>query len=200
MKIGNIVSNTPLKVGEEFNIVDSLDDIIEGIPTLIVGHSIVEKNFGNDLDFIEREVNGIFWTFTKEEQKKYHTPDLNKFIDFCFNTCVEKINYVFVDPVQFSKKKMRKVIYKILSINDPISYLSEKNMLYIFSDKLIFGIDLKLISFIGMDENKIKCRVKSISKTFLEGNEILIEYKDYLERLRNQTKYVPFLHSIRKHE
>jgi len=200
VKIGNIVSDTPLKVGEEFNIVDSLDDVIEGIPTLIVGHSIVKEKFGEDLDFIEREVEGIHWTFTRQEQKKYHTPDLNKFIDLCFETCVNKIKYIFIDPIQFSKKNMKKVIVKILTIDEPISYVTEKNMLYIFGENLIFGIDLKLISFIGMDADKIKCRAKSISKAFLEGDEILIEYKDYLERLRNQPKYIPFLHSISKHE
>jgi hypothetical protein len=200
VKIGNIVSDSPLKVGEEFNIVDSFDDVIEGIPTLIVGHSIVKTKFGEDLNFVDRKVDNIYWTFTKQEHKKYHTPDLNNFIDLCFNTSVENIDYVFVDPIQFTKKTMKKVINKILSLDEPISYLSEKNMLYVFGNNLIFGIDLKLINYIGMDGEKIKCRAKSISKAFLEGNEILIEYKDYLERLNNQPKYIPFLHSISKHE
>lgn len=200
MKIGNIVSNTPLKVGEEFNIVDSLDDIIEGIPTLIVGHSIVKENFGEDLNFVEREVDGIFWTFTMDELKKHHIIDLDIFIEHCFQHSVENINYIFVDPIQYSRKKMKKIIDKIKSIDEPISYLSEKNMLYIFGENLIFGIDLKLIKYLGIDDNKIKSRAKSMSKAFLEGSEILIEYKNYLERLRNQTKYIPFLYSISKHE
>ena len=200
MKIGNIVSNTPLKVGEEFNIVDSFDDIIEGIPTLIVGYQLVKEKFGEDLDFLEREVDGISWTFTKEEQKKYHIPDLNQFIDYCFYKCVEDTTYLFVDPIQFSKRKMKRVISKINSIENPISYLTEKNMLYIFGENLIFGVDLKLVNYIGIDSDKIKSRVKSISKAFLEGSEILIEYKDYLERLKNQPKYVPLLYSISKNE
>jgi len=200
MKIGNIVSNTTLKVGKEFNVVSSLNNIIEGIPTLIVGYNIVKEKFGDDLDFIERKIDGIYWTFTKYEQKKYHTPDLNKFIDYCFKKYVKNINYIFVDPIQFSKNKIKKVINKIQNIKEPITYVTDNNMLYIFGDNLIFGIDLKLIKYIGINDTKIKYRLKSISKAFLEGNEILIEYKDYLERLNNQTKYIPLLHSISKYE
>lgn len=187
-------------MGKEFNIVDTLDDVIQDIPTLIVGLSIVKESFGEDLDFIERKVNNIHWTFTKQEQRKYHIVDIEEFINFCFEHSVENINYVFVDPIQFSRPKMKKVIGKIKSINEPISYLTEKKMLYIFGDNLIFGIDLKLINHIGINDSKIKSRVKSISKAFLEGSEILIEYKDYLERLRNQPKYIPFLYSISKDE
>jgi len=200
MKIGNIVSNTPLKVGEEFNLVNSLDEVIKGIPTLIVGYSIVKENFGDDLDFIEREVNGIHWTFTKEEQKKYHIPDLNRFIDYCFYRCVEDVTYIFVDPIQYSRNKMKKIINKINSIKNPITYVTEKNMLYVFGENLIFGIDLKLINYIGIDDVKIKSRLKLTSKAFLQGNEILIEYKEYLERLKNQHKYIPLLYSISKDE
>ena len=60
MKIGNIVSNTDLNVGNEFNVVDSLDNIIKGIPTLIVGYSIVKEIFGDELDFIKRKIEDIF--------------------------------------------------------------------------------------------------------------------------------------------
>jgi len=35
--VGNIVTSDNIKVDENFNVVDSLDKIIEGIPTLIIG-------------------------------------------------------------------------------------------------------------------------------------------------------------------
>ena len=200
MKIGNIVSNTPLKVGREFNIVDSFDDIIEGIPTLIVGYDIVKEKYGSDLDFIDRKVDGVYWTFSKTELKKHHTPDLNNFIDRCFYKCIRDIKYIFVDPIQFTRKKMVKVIKKIKTLKKPIVYINEKDMLYLFGENLVFGIDLKLINYIGIDGNKIKSRLKSMSIVFLEGSEILIEYKEYLERLDNQPRYIPLLHSITNHE
>lgn len=200
MKIGNIVSNTDLNVGNEFNVVDSLDNIIKGIPTLIVGYSIVKEIFGDELDFIERKIGDIFWTFTKDEQKKYHTPDFNEFINYCFNKKITDTTYIFIDPIQFSKSKIKKIINKIKSIDNIITYLNKKNILYLFGDNLIFGIDLNLIKFIGIDDIKIKKKLKVISKTFLEGDEILIEYNEYLERLNNQTMYIPLLYSIKKNE
>lgn len=199
MKIGNIVSNTILNIGEEFNIVDSLDNIIQGIPTIIVGYDLVKEQFGDNLDFSLREVDGIFWTFNKNEQKKYYLIDINKFIDYCFDYAIKTIKYIFVDPIQFKVTKIKKIITKIRSLNEPICYLTEKKMLYIFGDNIIFGIDLKLISYLGVDDNKIISQIKSMTKVFLEGIEIFIEYKNYLERLDNQPKYIPFLYSINKH-
>jgi len=199
MKIGNIVSNTNLNLGEEFNMVDSLDNVIQGIPTLIVGYDLVKKQFGDNLDFSSREVDGIHWTFTKDEQKKYYLIDINKFMDYCFDNAIKTIKYIFVDPIQFKTTKIKKIITKIRSLNEPICYLTEKKMLYIFGDNIIFGIDLKLISYLGINDNKIISQIKSMSKVFLEGIEIFIEYKNHLERLDNQPRYIPFLYSINKH-
>jgi len=205
MEIGNIVSKTPIETNVGFNLVESIDDIIEGIPTLIVGHNIVKEKYGEDLDFMDRVIGDmddeIFWTFTKEEQRKYHMIDVNTFINYCYQKSVDHINYVFVDPIQFKFTQLKKVIKKIKTIKKPISfYHEEKNMIYIYGDNLIFGIDLKLVRFIGIDDNKVKSKINVISTVFLEGSEILIEYKDYLERLGNQAKYIPFLYSMSTYE
>jgi hypothetical protein len=70
-------------------------------------------------------------------------------------------------------------------------------MLYIYGDKFLFGVDLKLMSYIGIKKDKIKHIIKSKSPVFLEENEILIEYKNYIEELGYQIKFLPYLYSIR---
>ena len=70
-------------------------------------------------------------------------------------------------------------------------------MIYIYGDKLIFGIDLYLIKYMGFDENRVEIKIKNISKEFLEGDEIFILYKDNMERLNNSVKYIPFLCAIK---
>ena len=200
MKIGNIVTDDVISVGNEFNVVKSLDNIINGLPTLIIGHSIVKETFKIDLDFIDRNIDGMFWTFSKKEMKKHHIIDLNNFINHCYGELVNNIHYIFIDPIQYSKGKIRKIINKILKLDNIITFNYDDKMLYIFDDNLLFGIDLELIKFIGLDDVKIKDKIISISKTFLGGDKILIEYNNELERLDDQVKFIPILYSINKNE
>jgi hypothetical protein len=201
VKIGNIISKTPINVDKVFNVVESFDDTIEGIPTLIHGFYIVKEKYGSNVNFVERELGeNLFWTFTVDEQRKYHHQDIDKFKDYCFENAVSKVNYVFVDPIQFNKTKMKKVLRKMYSLQNPITYILHDKMVYVFGENLIFGIDLKLLKFLGIKDTKIKSRLKSMSAVFLDQNEILIEYKNYLERLDDQAKYIPFLYSISNNE
>ena len=73
-------------------------------------------------------------------------------------------------------------------------------MIYIYGDNLIFGIDLKLLHFVGLDINKIKYKIKTKSIVFLGESEILIEYKNYIDELGLQVKYLPFLYFIRNEQ
>ena len=72
-------------------------------------------------------------------------------------------------------------------------------MLYVYGENLIFGIDLNLLKYIGINPVKVENKIKSISKVFLDDKEIFIEYKSNMERLGNSVKYIPYLYSI-KHE
>jgi len=197
MKIGNIITDTPINVGVGFNVVKSIDDVIVGLPTLIIGYSIVKENFGDDLDFVNREINGFKWTFSKVEHVKYHTIDLNTFIDKCINDSIAKINYVFVDPILNTKHTIKKIIRKINSLENIITYRCD-NMVYIFGDNLVFGVDLYLLDYIYINVNKVISRIQTISKVYLEGCDISNEYSGYLDRLDNQKKFVPFLYLMNK--
>jgi hypothetical protein len=69
-------------------------------------------------------------------------------------------------------------------------------MVYTYFDNFIFGFDLELIEFIGLNVEKFLLKIKNKSKVFLEKNTIFIEYKTRIENLDNQVKYIPYLYSI----
>jgi hypothetical protein len=69
-------------------------------------------------------------------------------------------------------------------------------MVYMHFDTFIFGIDLDMIEFIGLNVDKFLLKIKNKSKVFLEKNMIFIEYKTRIENLDNQVKYIPYLYSI----
>lgn len=196
MKIANVVSDKELSLLEEFNQVKSIDKIIPGIPTLIIGWDIIKEEFP-DYDIINRKLSdNVYWTFKKNEKRDQHEEDLFYFVKNTYADLISKVKYIFVDPIHLSKKNLIKIIKKILSETKLISF-KYKNMIYIYCDKYIFGIDLKLIKFIGYNADKIHNKIYSKSNVFLVDNNIFIEYKKRLEIIDNQMRYIPYLYSIK---
>jgi hypothetical protein len=196
MKIANIVSNNNISVSEEFNVVKSIDEIINGLPTLIIGFDYVNKHYPdfNILD-IELEPN-LYWTVKKTERRDKHAEDLNWFINKVYNDLTKNIKYVFIDPLQYNSKSLYKIVRKLYSIEKLITFLNG-DMVYIYGENFIFGVDLKLMSYIGYDKIKLINKIKKISSVFLHEKNIITEYKNHLNNLGYEIKYLPFSYSIR---
>ena len=196
MKIANILSTIKIEAPEDFNIVKSSIDLIDGLPTLIVGYDYVNKHYHDfDITNIKLEPN-LYWTFKKTEKRDKFEEDLRWFIRKVYEDLTDKLIYLFVDPIQHKPKTLRKIVKKILSLNDVITY-QHNEMFYVYSDNLIFGIDLKLLKYLGFNTDKIKEKIKSISNVFLIDDEILIGYKKCIETLNNRVRYIPYLYFIR---
>jgi hypothetical protein len=193
--IGNIVISDKLKVDENFNVVNSLDDTIEGIPTLIVGLGIANK-LGIKLNYVDRKIDDkTYWTFSKKEKRNIFEEDLFYFIENSYNSLINNIDYTFIDVVLFSDDEVKSIFNYIKKSSDVVSTHID-DMLYIFMDKRIFGIDLNQIKFVGGDVEKLVTRIKRWSNVFLDNKEILIEYKNTLGMLNDEVKYIPLLYSI----
>ena len=203
MEIANIVCPDKLNIGPEFNVVKSVDDIIyNNLPTLIVGYEMAIGLYGADnINVLKRNVNNkIFWTFRRTTKRDTYESDLEDFMRHAYKKAIEKINYVDLDVIQFKPKKLYKITKKLLQLKNLISYKNDNDVIYVYSDNLIFGIDLKLLNYVGINTEKIEKKIIEKSKVFLVGNEILIEYNNHLERLNHDYKYVPFLYSINPHD
>lgn len=194
--IANIVSKNNIDVSQDFNVVDSFDNIIIGIPTLIVGFDLTESLYPefNVLDFCIED--DIYWIFKKTENRDKFNEGLELFMNKIYSNLIKDINYVFVDPILLKPKTIIKIIRKIYSINQLTTYMYN-DMLYVYGDKIIFGIDLRLFKFIGFDIEKIKNKINLLSSVFLVDKNILIEYKNIVETLDNSVRYIPYLFSIR---
>jgi hypothetical protein len=195
MKIANIVSTTKIDITNDINVVKSLDEITQGLPTLIIGWDYIKKNYPS-YDIIERKLDkNLYWTFKKTEKRDLHEEDLYNFLQKTYKDLIKDVDYVFIDPIIMKRKVIKKIIKKIHKTSNIISYQHD-NMIYIYGDNIIFGVDLTLTDFIGLDRNKLLTKIKNKSKYFLLKNNIFIEYKNKVENLDNQVKYIPYLYSI----
>ena len=197
-KIANIVSSNNVNVSDLFNVVKTMDEIHHGLPTLIIDYDYVVKHFPDfDITNIVLAPN-IYWTLKKNQSRDKHTEDLNFFINKVYEDLFKQTTYFFVDVIQYKRKSIVKTIRKIYSIKKKYTYF-HNDMVYIYGDNIIFGIDLKLLKFIGLDVNKVKNKIKEIRFAFFNENDIFIEYNQTLEEIDYKLRYIPYIISL-KHE
>ena len=192
MRLGNIVSKNKITAPIDFNVVTSIDDIDAELPTLVVGYDYVNKNYP-DFDILDISLSeNVYWTFKRTEKRDKFEKDLSWFISKTYNELVKDLVYISVDPIQQKKRTILKIIRKIYSLNDKVTYIDD-NMVFIYSDKLIFSLDLKLYKFIGINTEKLINKLKSNSRLNVTNEDIGKEEKDILFFLNNKKMYVPFL-------
>ena len=195
MFIGNIVTKSIIKPHDKFNVVDSLDKIIESLPTLIIGWELV-KEINPDADFCDRRLSDtIKWTFTLTEKRNLYEEDLYYFIEECHNNLISKVTYKYIDFILMNDDDLADTFKNIKNSEKNIAFKND-NMIYIYSSNYLFGIDLNIISFVGRNSDKLINYLKTFINVFLVDSNILIEYKGYMDMLNNQVKYIPYLYSI----
>lgn len=201
MKLANIVSNNKEDVSEEFNVVTSLDEIIQGLPTLIVGWDYVKANYP-EYNMLERKLgDNLFWTFKKNEYREQHDEDIYNFSANTYKNLVKDIKYYFFDFISLNNVNIKKILKKLYN-SELTSYHHQQpskniDMVYIYSEKIIYGIDLNQLEYMGFTKEKILNKIIINSSAFLDENVIFIEYEKGIEFLDNKIKYLPFLYTIK---
>lgn len=162
--IGNIVSDIKLddNVGI-FHVTSNLEDIIMGIPTLVVGWSKVKQLFDN-VSILKWEIDAnTYWTFSKYERRNRLNEDLIKFKNLCVDRTIKGLTYVYFDSLISSKYKKSLMLN---SLNDGFEkkLLIWNDMCYIcWRDiKFILGISMRDVEYEGKERQFFIETMKSI--------------------------------------
>ena len=195
MYIGNIVTDTFLD-DENINFCHDIKDIDDTIPTLIIGWDKTKGLFGDEVSILHKQINNkLYWTFSTKERKSEYDSDYDSFMSLCYNTFGENIPYVYLDILYGKRKVNFRIIRKIFSLKTPIVYISENEMMYIYGENIIFGVDLNILSLIDGKKEKVLEKVKTLENCILVDSEIFNKCKDFLYKIKNKNRYVPYIYS-----
>ena len=194
MKVGNIISSSELKE-ENFNLYESLSEIDNDLPTLIIGWEETKKLFGEKVSILHKEINeNLFWTFSVKERKVDFETDIETFKKGCYKRVGDNLYYVYLDVLHGKYHINKKIIEKIYTLNNPISYISHNNMLYIFDENLVFGVDLNICELIGVKRDKIIDRITNLPNSILIGNEIFNKCKELITKTDKKERILPYVY------
>jgi len=167
MNIGNIVSSS--KINEDnFKLFDEIESVDNSLPTLIVGWGKTKEIFGDKISILNKKISdNLYWTFLPTERRVDYDDDIIIFKRVCYDNFGSELSYVYIDPIHDKPQKIKKILKKIYSLNESISYFTDKNMLYILGENIIFGVNLEITEFIGIKTNSIITRVVNLRNSVL---------------------------------
>ena len=194
MYLGNIVTTCVIKE-DKFRIYPNIESINKDLPTLIVGWDITKELMGDKVSILHKKINEkLYWTFSPKERKVDYDKDIISFKKLCYNNIGNDIPYVYLDILHGKLHINKKIIQKIYTLTDPISYISKNNMLYIFGENIMFGVDLNICVLIGIKKEQITERnwfltfikmestLKIITLASFVVNDKIESFKKYLNK------------------
>lgn len=196
MYLGNIVTDEKLNI-EYYNICNDIDNIDETLPTLIIGWKKTKSIIGEgNVSILHKKINEkLYWTFDSKERKSDMDLDLETFINVCVNKYGDNIPYVYLDILYGKRKINFKIIKKILSLKQTFTYITENDMLYIYGENIIFGIDLEMVEYVSNKKNKILNKINEFKNNIFVNNQIFNIGKDLLDKINNKKRLTPYLYS-----
>lgn len=200
MFLGNIVSKLKIECDDLFNVTDDYNNIIEGLPTLIVGWKDVKEIFENKrkISILDKRIdNNLYWTFTKYERRIDYDKDIEFFIKYCIKLIENDIEYEYLNLLTNRYSRVKKLIKYLTSKNVSYIYIYKNSFIYIFSKNKIVGIDFNAIDF-------LKINRKKVYKILYSNNNKLFFSDDFLTKttrlIIRQNKIIPYLYFLKHND
>ena len=199
--IGNIVTTSKIDGMELFNIVPSTNDIIVGIPTLVVGWENLKTNIKNSPfkdakpNIIDYEVieNTLYWTYGRKVRRDVYERDLVRFKNLCIKLVTKEITYSFF--LITSTDRFRSLLNWINGGDKKKTVYTVNDLSYIYMDgcKKVVGISLRDIEYIGEDKKEFFRNIYSNNNvTVISSEQVSMQVRS---DFRNSTYIVPYIYS-----
>lgn len=196
MYIGNIITSSKIE-DDNFKVCRKLETIDGSLPTLIVGWEKTKEIYGDKVSILHKKIDDkTQWTFSTKERKVDYDKDIESYMSNCYSNIGKDINYIYVDVIHDSKKKIKKIIRKIYSLKNPKVYNHLNRMIYIYGDNIVFGVDTEMLSYIGIDYKKVLDKLSKISNCLFIDEKIFNIYKSIINKINGKVRLIPYIYEL----
>jgi len=186
MKIANIIYEDELVNHDEIDYVnyhriteespkEDVKKIDLSLPTLIVGWKFLKKRFPNiTANILDHKIfdKKLYWEFSFSENKSSHVNGVQNFVDnipnFYYSSQYEYIN---LDPIFFNIRDNSE-LFDILPKEMDSIYFYKQRMLYILSNKKIYGLDIEMYNFFKFNIQGMINKIHDLTKhSYIDDSE-----------------------------
>jgi hypothetical protein len=190
--LANILTEKNFPSEGIYNVVNSKNNLIEGIPTLVIGWGFTKLNYPN-ANILDWEIDKMtYWTFGMREKRQRYEADIKKFKENIFNKLFKMVRYEYINLL--IKDNCIDSLLTILKYTDNLNVYINNDMLYIMckNTNIIYGYSLRDIEYIGGKKKEVFTTIYS------NKNINLIDSKEDLSLdikllLKNNQHIVPYL-------
>lgn len=197
--LANILTQDKFEDNSYYNVVDDVNMLVPGIPTLIIGEGLAKTVLGDSFKVLPPHgdiANGIYWTYKKRSKRDEYENDLAKFKAYSLNNAIKNANYMFFNVLTASHDE--KVNMNVFLSDSSMKYaLISDDMLYVYCPDKEFtvGISLSDIEYSGMNRDKILRLVKINKSTKIVNERDFISYETH-GFIKNNKYIIPYLASL----
>lgn len=195
--IANILTQKAFSDKELYNVVSKKEDLIEGIPTLVIGWEYTKKVYP-EANVLDWKINdNVYWTFGIREKRQKFDINIENFRKIALNRFINSTRYRFLNVLTASEEE-KGVLFNILNNSESVAVYFNNNMAYIYdtSKNEVIGVSISDIEYEGKDKKKFFSKIyRNPNISVVEmGNEISEETKS---ALKNYKYVIPYLYSER---
>ena len=194
--IANILTDEQFNEAELYNVVRDSNDLIPGIPTLIVGWERTKSEYP-DASIIENKVSdNVYWTYGKYERRDKYETNIKKFQDLSFKKFVDSIDYVFYDILLSTTERLDSFLTSLVSEpTKTVDVVGDMMYIYYSGTNKVVGLSLRDCDYL---EDTLKKRIFSVlynSKTInlLKNNDEIS--REVRFKAKGRAYILPYLYS-----
>ena len=133
--IANILTDKPFKDNDLYNVVSDKNNLIDGIPTLVVGWEYTKKLYP-EASILNWEVgNNVYWTYGNREKRNKYEENIVKFRQLALTKFIKSVKYKFYGLLTTTDEEKEYILNLIGKDSGSFIYMNY-DMVYIFDDSV----------------------------------------------------------------
>ena len=138
--------------------VHNIEDADSTKPILIVGWENAKQFEGYNI--LDRKLSdGVFWTFSRSENRYEFEKDLKKFYNYIFDNITKYIIYNYINIYKLKYNKLKE-LYRIFISKERDNIYISNDMMYTVLDGKILGVSFPMLEYCGINREKVIKRIK----------------------------------------